>query len=240
MTRRGSQRPRGSSRASAGSVSAVPLGAPPAPRGLVVYRANAHPDAMWSAPSPAGRFNPAGTGPTQYFAEHPLGALAERIRSVERYLGRPLQADDPLYSTLTSHLWVLKVDVSEMFDLTFSTARLVGLTATQLVEDDLGHTQRAGEQYGRLASSFSKVWRYPSAALPGTTNIVVFGARRMVPYDLNPTSRLQIPGSLAAAQAVAPVELAGVMRHFGEPHAGLRAWVSGNVYVLPQPLSFVV
>ncbi|MHB1640339.1 MAG: RES family NAD+ phosphorylase [Candidatus Dormibacteria bacterium] len=240
MTRGGSQRPRGSSRASAASVSAVPLGAPPAPTELVVYRANAHPDAMWSIPSPAGRFNPAGTGPTQYFAEHPLGALAERIRSVERYLEQPLRGDDPLYSTLASHVWVLKLDLSEVFDLTFSTAGLVGLTADQLVQDDLAHTQQAGERYGRLDLSFPKVWRYPSSALPGTANIVVFGARRMVPYDLRPTSRLQMPGSLAAARAAAPVELAGVMRHFGEPHAGLDAWVSGNVYVLPQPLSFVV
>jgi len=221
-------------------VSAVPLGASPEPRALVVYRANAHPDAMWSVPSPAGRFNPAGAGPTQYFAEHPLGALAERIRSVERHFGRRLQAGDPLYSTLSAHLWVLKVDVSEMFELTFSTAHLVDLTANQLVEDDFTHTQRAGERYGRLAASFPKLWRYPSAALPGTTNIVVFGARRMVAYNLKPTSRMQIPGSLGAARVAAPVELAGVMRHFGEPHAGLDAWVSGNVYVLPQPLSFVV
>lgn len=99
-------------------------------------------------------------------------------------------------------------------------------------------TQRAGELYGQTDPDFPRIWRYPSSALPGTNNLVVFGPLWMAAYQALPASPEGVPGSLIARAARPPRELDGVMRHQGEPHPGLLAHLEGRIFTLNQPLSF--
>jgi hypothetical protein len=53
----------------------------------------------------------------------------------------------------------------------------------------------------------------PSAALPGTWNLVVFGQRVLAPYTPEPLDRLlDVPGAPAAVDARALRELARIVR----------------------------
>jgi hypothetical protein len=204
------------------------------------FRANRHPDLFWAAASPPGRFNfPAG-GPTQYLSAHPLGPMAERLRAAERYLGWPVDETDSAYLGLQLHVWTLKLSADYIFDLTFDTASRVGLSAEDLVSEDYTAAQKAGETYGRNDAEFPKVWRYPSAALPGTNNFVIFGGRWISAYDLPPTSAVRIPACVVATKAAPPIELSAVMRHFRALHGGLECHRQGARFSFEQPLSFAI
>jgi hypothetical protein len=54
------------------------------------------------------------------------------------------------------------------------------LEAGDLVDDDHSACQGAGSRLG-FAEAEPKAWIYPSAALPGTRNVVIFGARHVWP-----------------------------------------------------------
>lgn len=166
--------------------------------------------------------------------------MAERLRAVERYLHRTLGEADPEYASLRLHVWALKLTDAAVFDLTFDTAGRVGLTPAQLVSEDYAATQRAGDAYGRNDLEFPKVWRYPSAAMPGTSNFVIFGGRWMTTYDRPPAGERRIPGSLVATGASPPMELSAIMRHVGAVHAAWQAHDRGAQYALEQPLSFAI
>jgi hypothetical protein len=161
---------------------------------------------------------------------HPMGPFAEVLRFVERVVGRPLTAADPEFTAFSRTVWALRLSSNDVFDLTFDSAPVVGLTHTELVGDDYSACQVAGERYGRRDPEFPKVWRYASSALPGTENYVVFGARAVSSYHLSPIGPAEIPGAAIAVGARPPGELLAVMRHVGDAHAGVVAYLAGSVY----------
>lgn len=205
-----------------------------------LFRANQYPDLFWATPSPAGRFNVAGSGPTQYMSDHPLGPLAERVRGAERYFGAAVDESALEYIELRQRVWALKLSADYVFDLTFATASRIGLRAEDLVAEDYRATQAAGETYGRNDPEFPSIWRYSSAALPGTSNIVIFGPRWMSAYDQPSVSDVRIPGCLLAVKAAPPMELSLMMRHFGMPHKALMSYQNGSDFVLEQPTHFAL
>jgi hypothetical protein len=148
--------------------------------------------------------------------------------------------DDPELNQAKHRLWVVLVEAREVFDLTFASAAVVGLTPDQLVSDDHLACQQAGERYGREDEEFPDVWRYPSASLPGTSNLVIFGARAMSTYLLPPVSSVDVPGSIATAVAQGVVVLLSAMRHVGTAHVGLEAYRNGTEHVWDQPTTFPV
>ena len=60
----------------------------------------------------------------------------------------------------------------------------------------------------------------PSAALPGTDNVVLFGERAAAPYLVEPLSAVDVPASLTADGGRPPLGLLDRVRRRGAPHAG--------------------
>ena len=164
----------------------------------VAYRAANWDTPLWAAPNPvAGRFNAAGSGPTQYLCLHPLGPWAEQARALERELGRRLLEPDLQLLEPSRRYWVVRLPELEIFDLGFDSAPEVGLSPLDLVDDDHSACRRAADVHGRAPGAVTAAWRYPSAALPGTFNLVFFGPRRATAFDAAPAGS-RWPASVAA------------------------------------------
>ena len=162
--------------------------------------------------------------PTQYLALHPLGPLAELMRNAE--LRSPQQL-----RVISTRTWALEVPVDDLPEITFATAERFGITAEQLVGDDYGPCQ---ELAVTLRTQVEGVI-VPSAALPGTRNVVVFGPRVAAPYLTRPVSTLDVPASITADGARPPTSLMSVVRFPGDAHAALNAWRNGIDFRFTEP-----
>jgi len=162
--------------------------------------------------------------PTQYLALHPLGPLAELMRNAE--LRSPEQV-----RAISTRTWALEVPIGNLPEITFATAERLGITAEQLVDDDYGSCQ---ELAVALRAQVEGVI-VPSAALPGTRNVVLFGPRVAAPYLTDPVSVLDVPASITADGARPPVSLMSVVRFAGDTHAALSAWRNGIDFRFVEP-----
>ena len=162
--------------------------------------------------------------PTQYLALHPLGPLAELMRNAE--LRSPEQV-----RAISTRTWALEVPIGNLPEITFATAERFGITAEQLVDDDYGSCQ---ELAVALRAQVEGVI-VPSAALPGTRNVVLFGPRVAAPYLTDPVSVLDVPASITADGARPPVSLMSVVRFAGDTHAALSAWRNGIDFRFAEP-----
>jgi hypothetical protein len=199
---------------------------------LVCYRAAAYrTPARVRAHQDTGRYNRIDSPPTQYFSLHPLGPWAEVIRN--RGYTDP---DDAL--TFRLPIWAIRLVLDDDpvridFDAAESGATPAPISARELVADDQLGCRAFGDAI-RADAAAPKVFRVPSAALPGTENIVIFGARAMIEYLATPRRAQQVPASLVAVSAQAARSLLPLIRHRGQPHAGYDAWAEGGRYALPQ------
>lgn len=203
----------------------------------IAYRA-----ANWDTPlwvernRSGGRFNEPLSEATQYLCLHPLGPWAEMARALERQLGRAVTEPDLAELEPARRYWLVRLPELEVFDLGFDSAPEVGLSPLDLVDDDHSACRRAARLHGRRL----RAWRYPSAALPGTYNLAVFGERRLARFDADATESAW-PGVLAADLARMPLEVLPLMRHLGgarRSHPAVRAWRSGAPLRVQQPLRF--
>lgn len=72
----------------------------------------------------------------------------------------------------------------------------------------------------------------PSAALPGTQNLVVFGSRAASPYQVPPVDRsVDVPTSMVADNAQPHPDLSRFVRFRDDVHQELAAWLAGHVYL---------
>jgi RES domain-containing protein len=175
----------------------------------------------------AGRYNRAQSPPTQYIALHPLGSWAEYIRW--HGLHEPEQL-----RPIRLGVWVLKVSAPNLIALDFDNAEQHGLRPEDLVADDWNRCQIFAEAL-RTDPVHPKALLVPSAALPGTRNLVLFGARVAMPYSLVPLDENDIPTTLCAAGAQPPQSLLELVRQRGQEHAELSAWQRGERYHLIEP-----
>lgn len=77
----------------------------------------------------------------------------------------------------------------------------------------------------------------PSAALPGTQNLVVFGSRAASPYQLPAIDPdLDVPTSVVAEHGRPPDDLAGYVCFRGQPHPEFEAWRAGFPYLAPPAI----
>jgi RES domain-containing protein len=201
---------------------------------LLAYRAAAYHTPLWIEPNVMdGRFNRKGEGPVQYFCEHPLGPLAEAVRRLPDGL-------DP--AEIRRPVWALRLpDDTPVETVGFQDAADMGMEPYALVSppEGYGECQQLGDTY--LEQEQPPMLRVPSAALPGTWNLVVFGQRVLAQYALEPLDPLlDVPGAPAAVDARALDELVGMVRPLDQiTHAAYDAWDSGQDYefVEPQALS---
>lgn len=196
---------------------------------LVAFRLANYETPLWSVENfAAGRYNHADSGFTQYLSLHPLTPWAELLRNEDRRTRqRALMMRYPL--------WAIRAQLSaEPLGLTFDTALEHGLTPAQLVGDDHGPCRALAD---RLRRGGVSAFTAPSAALPGTTNLVVLAPRVLVAYDQVPLHELDWPGAMAAQDGRCPEGLWDLVHHHGAPvpHPALAAWEAGETFAFEEP-----
>jgi hypothetical protein len=198
---------------------------------LVCFRLAAWDTPLWALPnSRAGRYNHAGQGSTQYLALHPLTPWAEMARNTHR-------SSEVLIAELRLPLWILRITlVEDPLELDFNTAPTWGLSPEDVVADDHSPCRAFADRL-RNDPDAPKTFVAPSAALPGTRNLVILEPRVSFPYQAEPIDEGDVPLSLAAEEAVAPQGLASMLHliNAGQDQQGLEAWRAGNEFMFRQP-----
>lgn len=195
---------------------------------LVGYRWADYDTPLWVNPNRSpGRWHVIGDEPTQYWALHPLGPWAEYVRAFQITNANDL-------GRITSRIWAARFEFEEgmLCGIDFDSAAGWGIDPAHLVGDDYTPCQA-------LAQSLRLRFRgliVPSAALPGTWNIVLFGPRAISPYGLPPPDEEQdLPSALLSEHGGPPGSLLGVVCYRGSPHAGLEAWANGEPAPVVNP-----
>lgn len=199
---------------------------------VVAYRHAAYDSPWWVIPSTReGRFNRGyEEDPTQYLALHPLGPTAELLRHQLR--GPDVDRAD----TIQANLWAVLLDAEGSVDITFDNcAPDYGITPQELVGDDYAPTQALAT---RLRGAGAAGFRVPSAALPGTDNLILFGPRVSHPYLEFPVTPEECPTGHLSDGARPALEVLPLVRFTGAPHGGLDAWIATGTYErLDDPLA---
>ena len=198
----------------------------------VAYRHAAYDSPWWVIPSTRdGRFNRAyDSEPTQYLALHPLGPTAELLRQQLR--GPDLDRAD----TLLANVWAVLIDTDGCVDISFGNcAADYGISPHELVGDDYGPTQVLATH---VRNTGIPGFTVPSAALPGTNNLILFGARVSNPYGEDPVTPDECPTGHVSDGARPAREVLPLVRWKGAPHSALDTWaVTGEYRTLDDPLA---
>jgi len=195
----------------------------------VVYRAPAYHTPLWIEPNVMdGRFNRKGEGPVQYFCLHPLGPLAEAVRRLPDGLD-PVEIRRPVWALRLPDAPVQTIGFDQASDWRIDPYSLVCPPEAYGECQDLADTFRGQENPPML--------RVPSAALPGTWNLIVFGQRVLAPYAPEPLDPLlDVPGAPAAVDARALGELVALVRPLDQlAHHAYDAWSDGDPYEFAEP-----
>lgn len=122
-----------------------------------------------------------------------------------------------------------------ILELTYDTASLVDLEASDLISEDLSRCQDAAERL-RASPDVPMIWIVPSAALPGTRNLVIFGPRVAVGYlETRGMPETDMPVAVSADDAPAPLPLLERVRYHGMPHAEFEAWLRDEAFYYDEP-----
>jgi hypothetical protein len=139
--------------------------------------------------------------PTQYLCLHPLGPHAEAMRRYDARTGAKARL-------LDLRTWALDGRIDGLVELPFSDAWVADdYQACQ----DLADTLRESGRPGAVV---------PSAALPGTRNVVLLGGLAAAPYQDAVVRRADVPASITGEHGCALPTLVRLVRFRGEPHPG--------------------
>jgi hypothetical protein len=200
---------------------------------LVAYRAAAYRTPVRARDhggGDGGRYHDPGSEATQYFSLHPLGPWAEQVRNQRcRSMAEALEIRLPVWA---ARVVLPSAPVVVDFDSAADGRAPFPITAEELVSDNHEACRALGRAL-RLDPLSPKAIRVPSAALPGTETLVIFGRRRGIEYLASPSRGIQIPYAASAHGARIPSPLFEHVRLHGEPHAGLEAWRQGDRHELP-------
>ena len=197
---------------------------------VVGFRLANYETPLWAVPNfAAGRYNDADAGFTQYLSLHPLTPWAELLRGEDRRTReRALLMRYPL--------WAIRVTLDEEpLALTFDTAAEHGLEPEDLVGDDQGPCRALARLF--RSDGAPTAFTAPSAALPGTRNLVVLEPHVLSPWELVPLDEIDWPGSLAAQDGRCPEGLWDHVhfRRAARPHPALAAWREGEDFLFEEP-----
>ncbi len=189
---------------------------------LTVFRHAAY-DTPWRATAgpTSGRFHRAGSDIVQYLSLHPLGPAAEMLRHNVGPSGDP---DDVLLN-----LWAAEVDIDEVMRIDFENCDEYGLTPDELVGEDYTPTQQLADE---LRAHGATAMIAPSAALPGTHNLILFGIRLLHPFLWKPIDPEEIPTGHLTDGARPPAEVRDHVRWIGAAHTALDQWKATRTYDL--------
>jgi hypothetical protein len=164
----------------------------------------------------ASRYMDASAGIIQYWSLHPLAPWAEQLRALN--MREPVEALE-----LRLRPWAASLSLPEgVLRISFDNAAAHGIDPAALVDDDWTACQRwaAGIDAPGLI--------VPSAALPGTENVVMFGPRVRSRWGIRPVDpSVDVPADPVADRGIGFTELLAHVRWRGTPHAGYEAWRQG-------------
>lgn len=159
----------------------------------------------------------------QYWSLHPMTCWAEYLRFHD--IRDPDEAAE-----LRLRPWVAEIDLSsDCLHLTFDNSAEQGLEPEALVDDDWTECQAwAGSRAGL------SVLITPSAALPGTENLVMFGSKVRSRWGITPVDpSVYVPCEPVANYGEVVPDLVPCVRWRGTDHAGYEAWLHGEAQPLP-------
>lgn len=189
---------------------------------FTVFRHAAYDSPWWAFPSSrAGRFHRAKSQTVQYLSLHPLGPAAEMLR---HNLGPAGDPDDVIVN-----LWTAVIDIDEPVAVDFDDCATHRLTADELVGEDYTPTQALADTVRNDGATAMIV---PSAALPGTHNLILFGVRVLHPYLAAPLTPEEVPTGHLSDGARPPAEVAPYVRWVGTPHTAAEQWKTTGSYDL--------
>lgn len=139
--------------------------------------------------------------PTQYLSLHPLGPHAEAMRRLDARAPERARA-------LDLRTWALLIPGDGLVEIDF---------AEQWVDDDWSACHDLGDVLRESGAPGAIV---PSAALPGTRNVVLFGPRSALPYLWQPLRPADVPTSITGEHGSALESLVTRVRFRGQPHPG--------------------
>lgn len=181
---------------------------------LTAFRHASYDSPWWAFPSSrAGRFHRARTDTVQYLSLHPLGPAAEFLRHNVGPGGDP---DD-----VTLNLWTALVDVGDPVRVDFGDCADYGLTPDELVGDDYAPTQALAD---RVRDAGATALIVPSAALPGTHSLVLFGVRVLHPFLWAPLTAEEIRTGHLTDGARPAAEVMPHVRWLGGRHSSVEQW----------------
>lgn len=139
--------------------------------------------------------------PTQYLCLHPLGPHAEAMRLFDaRSVDEARQLD--------LRTWAVHVPDEGLVEVTFAEA---------WVSDDYAACQNLADALRGAGHAGAIV---PSAALPGTRNVVLFGGRVAAPYELVDLRPFELRASITGEHGSGLASLVRLVRFRGMPHPG--------------------
>lgn len=158
----------------------------------------------------SGRWHRAGEGAVQYLSLTPNGAWAELIRAED------LRGEEDV-AMVRMPLWAASINQGLIADYSdFAKTEASGFAPDALIDDDWARCQREGDRLRRLG--FGGVLA-PSAALPGATNLTLFGGRISTTWGEVPDLAAAIPATIVTVGSP-PRGLVEHVRFFGDMHTG--------------------
>jgi len=173
------------------------------------FRATSYDVPLWVNPNRRhGRWNIGGGDPTQYMTLDAEAPFADLLRHEDL---RTEEEAAHYFSTL----WQLQIDSGAIVDYsTFDLAEAAGFDAAALVDDDFERCQAEAQW---LVSHNARGVLSPSAALPGSINLTLFGPRVSVAWG----TKVELASSVPAQKLTTgrpPSGLTTRIRYFGQPH----------------------
>lgn len=127
------------------------------------------------------------------------------------------------------NLWTAVIDIDEVTTVDFDDCESYGRSADELVGDDYSATQALADA---VRASGATAMVVPSAALPGTHNLILFGIRLLHPFLWEPLIPEEIPTGHLTDGARPAAEVARYVRWFGTAHAAAEQWTRTGTYDL--------
>lgn len=181
----------------------------------VAFRYSDYDTPLWARPNTEdGRWHLARTDPTQYLCLSPDGCWADLMRHED------LRTEIDV-ALVRMPLWVLKLSEERIADYsTFDKAETAGFPPDALVDEDW---QRCQAEASRLKDLGYRGVLAPAAALPGEIALTLFGGRRAVGWNEEPSLVSAIPAKIVTVGAP-PTGVVERVRFRGVEHSGYAAY----------------
>jgi RES domain-containing protein len=156
--------------------------------------------------------------PTQYLALDAEAPFAEILRHED------LRTGDAA-SHYSSTIWQMQIEEAMIVDYSsFALAERAGFDPAALVDDDF---ERCQAEASRLNDEGVRGILSPSAALPGSINLTLFGPRVGVGWATTAKLASGVPVQRVAT-GHPPLGLTGRVRYFGQPEPLLKSFVEAS------------